>query len=364
MTIRTLCRFPWLFCLSALVLLWCAAPAVALELSPPTIQADAYPKSLTDPIQLFNKGDYETALKKLHQIEKKGKAEKELDRLYFIRALCLTFSKQYQRAETAYGNSISERSSNSDVIYFKGLNLLANGKTEQAIEAFQEALWFGKLTLVKPEDVYYRIATIYLDADEPEKAEETLQQAITANQGYVPARRKLSEILIEQGKRAESIAMLRQAAAAEPESIDVKLDLAKRLLVAANKLLDKGDIEEAKSITEGLLKDKPSKEQYKDPAYPVFLTALLRTGELELAEKNLKHALKANPNDAELQRVSRQLGVEQEANVVEAERAAADPEAEDGQLTFDEKPKRSVVKVPHVKAEGTARKQREGKKSK
>lgn len=354
---------PRLLCLAGLISLAGAiTPTWALELSPPVLESASYPELFSEPVRLFNDGSYEAALKRLQQIEQTGQAAKELDRLYFLRGLCLTFLRQYVPAESAYTSSITERSSNSDVIYFQGLNRLANGKPDSAIEAFNEALWFGKLTLVKPEDVYYRIAEIYLEADQALKAEETLQQAISANQGYVPARRKLSELLIEQGKRAEAIAMLRQATASEPDNPEVKLDLAKRLLVAANKLLDKGDIEEAKAITEGLLKDKDDSAKFQDPAFPVYLTALLRTGELELAEKSLTRALKANPNDAELQRVKRQLNVEQQANITEAERAASDPEGADNQLTFDEKPKRTTVRVPHQKADGVSRKQRDGKK--
>lgn len=125
--------------------------------------------------------------------------------------------------------------------------LRETGRLEEAIEVL------GGLRERFAESVEVRVAlaSVYLAAKQPEKAEEELRTILKViDATSLPAQMALIEVYQEQGRLSEMIEQLRKLAEQNPEAHGLKLALARSLL-------DAGQIEEAESIARPILKEMP-----------------------------------------------------------------------------------------------------------
>ena len=81
--------------------------------------------------------------------------------------------KDYQGAEAAFRKVISNNSTNDVVRLLLGDILKEKGQVIEATELYQEVIRSSP----KNPDAYLRIATIFMEENQPEKAKENLEQA-------------------------------------------------------------------------------------------------------------------------------------------------------------------------------------------
>lgn len=280
-----------------------------------SIPENTFQEPLRKAVGLFNKGAYAECLKALRKAGAADPAE-----LHYLTGLAERRLGHNAEAAAELRTSLSFRGSNSDVIAELGLTQLAMGEKEEGIRSIREAIWFGKPAHHNPAALMTAVAKVYDDDGDAQKAEETYRQALTHDQYYLPARLRIAELIFLKGDKRQAIAELKLVYEREPSNADVRRQMASYLLSNADRTIDKQDIAEALSLTQAVMNGKSDAEQYADPAFPVYLRALIASGKLDDAEPKLNAALKAYPQNVELQRLQQQLPFEHQATSRESAR--------------------------------------------
>lgn len=127
-------------------------------------------------IAAFKAGDYATAIEKFDlALETANGDESALETdIIFYKAKALLESGDPEGAIAIYDTMLEEDTADSSIWYLRGVASLAAGRIEQADTDFQRAVQNA------PED-YEQIFAIYQvlkDADQPEKADDCLRQAL------------------------------------------------------------------------------------------------------------------------------------------------------------------------------------------
>ncbi|MDB9372293.1 tetratricopeptide repeat protein [Nodularia sphaerocarpa] len=91
----------------------------------------------------------------------------------FQKGVKLYEEKDYQGAEAAFRQVISNNSTNDVVRLLLGDILKEKGNVKEATELYQEVIRSSP----KNPDAYLRIANIFMEENQPEKAKENLEQA-------------------------------------------------------------------------------------------------------------------------------------------------------------------------------------------
>jgi len=128
------------------------------------------------------------------------------DPVSLLRRQAITLRRQGRRAEAinAYRRLLAGRPELTDDWYDLGYLLKNEGRFDEALEAYAEALARG---VHAPEEVHLNRAVIYADhlrQDEP--AENELRSALARKPGYLPALLNLGNLQEERGQRQDAVA--------------------------------------------------------------------------------------------------------------------------------------------------------------
>jgi Tfp pilus assembly protein PilF len=120
----------------------------------------------------------------------------------------------------------------SEAYNLRGTILFGEGKNEDAIAAFRNAL---KDELYQtPEYSYHNLATVYLAMQNVALASEAIQKALDNNPHYAPAWEVLSKIYLSQGRTSDAIDALKQAILEFPGYAEAHWEIAQLYLQTGN----------------------------------------------------------------------------------------------------------------------------------
>lgn len=239
-------------------------------------------------------------------------------KMFFLKALILRAKGEEKDSMLALNTAAELHPSSSEILYQQGIMFRSENKPDQALKAFEDALWFNRGN-PNISAANLEMAKIYLEKSMPIEAKAALQQALAVNPADTTSLDLLSKLELQAGDKAGALKALRNAVAATPENLNLKLDLAKTLLNGADRTTDQDNIKEANVMIEEVL----AKLAASDTPQPTLLRdakiALIRTEfslrSVDLADKQLKELLVANPKDPELLKLAKQLAIERSATL-------------------------------------------------
>jgi tetratricopeptide (TPR) repeat protein len=203
-----------------------------------------------------------------------------------------------QCAVAAFENALKLEDENWEVHYNFALALLREGQRAKALKELQTAIQ------QKPDAVsaHFALATPFETAQEASEAQTELRAAaLNLDPKFLPAARKLSEVLFAEGKPQAAVAVLQDALKQAPADYDQEARIAK-LNEQANRSMAQGD---AKSASENYRKAVELKPNDARLRYNLAL-ALNRLGDQAAERKELVKAVSLDPNMAVAQN---QLGL-------------------------------------------------------
>ena len=274
------------------------------------------PSWLARPTALADAGRCPEALQLLSKIRQTGA---EPERRDILEARCLQEGGRFEEALKPIEAALKTKPSSADALFLRGVSLRRLNRPEEARRSFEEALWFGRLTVASTGSVQRELGELYLLRDDPAKALAALTTAITVDPGDVSARTALVKLHLRSGNRAEALRRCREGLAIAPDSSPLKLALATALLSGVNRTWGQRDVREALRLSSGSF-GSPELEQ---EAALIHIRALIEAGELPQAEARVKQALSAHPTDPALRALQRQVGLEQQALTGAAQRPSS-----------------------------------------
>lgn len=247
------------------------------------------------------------------------------DEQYLLEGICFQAANRDEQAVESLGKALRSRGTNSDAAYFMGIAHMKGKKYAKALSSFEEALWFGRLRLIGEAEISYQMSLAHLAMGKDDKAKAMLEKAAAAVPPFAQAKIELADIRMKDGQKAAAINLLREAAGANPGDVKFKLKLVQTLLNRVSRPPTAAEVAEAKTITEQLVAGLTGARRFQNEAFPLYVRALLESGEFSEANQSLSNALKAVPHDPELNRLKRQLAISREAKEsqdrIEAEKA-------------------------------------------
>jgi tetratricopeptide (TPR) repeat protein len=141
-----------------------------------------------------------------------------------------------QCAVAAFENALKLEDQNWEVHYHLALALLREGQRAKALKELQTA------TQQKPDAVsaHFALGSLFETEQKASEAQTELRAALNLDPKFLPAARKLSEVLFAEGKPQAAVAVLqealKQAPADQAEAIEIALGTA---LVSVGEI-DKG----------------------------------------------------------------------------------------------------------------------------
>ena len=280
-----------------------------INFDPATIPSAYFSPDLNEAKALLISGDSKKAGSIIDTNIKSTTKRSPLQKAYILEGLMKYKEGKYTDAVSAYDNYFKLNAANSDVLFLKGQALLKAGKTDKALEALNEAVWFNKFSFLSPAEVNLQISNIYISADDALKANEFLTKALTANASSPGALLALSDLQLKENKKPEALANLRKALIAQPENQEIKLSLSGALLTNVNRTNHEKEISEAKTLSKEVL-DKPGSPEIEQRAAGLHIKAMIEHGDLEDAATLLKVYLKKFPANEIFQTLQKQLKIE------------------------------------------------------
>jgi type IV pilus assembly protein PilF len=168
----------------------------------------------------------------LVELRKAAEANATDPEVYYGLALAYWKSGKYDKAiENAdkaitYGDNIGleHPGLKSEAYNLKGTILFGEGKNEEAITAFKNAL--RDELYQTPEYALHNLATVYFQMNNLPLAHENAQKALEYNPHYAPAWELLSRIYVAQGKINDAIDALKHAVLEFPGYTEAHWELA------------------------------------------------------------------------------------------------------------------------------------------
>ena len=197
----------------------------------------------------------------------------------------ITVEKNYVEAEKLLRNAISNGFENITLYTLLGLSLYHQGRYEDSISAYQEALNFNP----RDPDLYNILGTSLRMLGKREEAKKSFEMALEIKPDFPEALNNLGNLYRDLGKIDEAIKCYRKAASYLKELKEVKLNIA--LCYA-----DMGNLSEAEKIVKEILSKDPSFY----PARKILANILSKQKKLSQAETQLRACLILNPNDVEI----------------------------------------------------------------
>ena len=273
------------------------------------LQVSDFPTAYWDVVSLVNASDYQAAFKKL---QGKGGAKKKDSAYLYLKGLLLRHLKQYEKAEKALQASLRLKGSKSDVITELGFCYLARKNYDKAEVAFNEALWFDNLTRYSKADLMFRIGEIYQGRGKKDKARSFYQNAIKSANGHPEAALKLAEIVFSSNEKKQALSLLKGALEKAPDNRLVRVRYTEYLIANINPVTNSDGVKHAYNVISPILKE----DNLSDEEIKIAVRVLLLNGKKEEAEKLIKEAKEKKPKSQVLQRLAKQLVVEDEAKNV------------------------------------------------
>lgn len=264
-------------------------------------------------LNYFGSADFSALTDELVKLKQKNPRRFPMEKVHLLEGLSLQEQSQHQAAILSFKAGLKLRGANSDLLYLIAESELALALLPNARQSVQEALWFSRFEIVPKERAYYLLGMIEKTAELPLQAIAALKLALAQNAAYQPARMTLGEVYLSSGQKAEAIAIYREALAKEQENANLKLSLAKALLLNPNRATNKRELKEAEDLVSQVMQSKDTDIALKD-ARPVYIRALIENGNIAKASQSLTLALKKDPNNLELKKLSEQIILEKSAN--------------------------------------------------
>jgi tetratricopeptide (TPR) repeat protein len=321
-----------MFCIrTACALLVClffsAAFKAAASPAPVSVPEGYFPDYLKKAASSYNRGDISGALEQLQAVKGSKAAKRLPEKLYFLEGLALRQQGHAGPAREAFRTSLQYRGSNSDVVHYLALTALEEGDKPEALRLFKEALWFKRFTLAQPEESHYQLALLYEGLNAPLKAIQACRDALALKPDYSPARAKLADLLFSDGKQEEAITALRQGLSKDPKNRELELRLARQLLANSDRSLNAKGLSEALEIATKLVAQKPPPERFQDPAFGVYIRALLDNHKLEEAQQKIAEAQAAIPGNSEISTLAEQVALEAQAGEFQSSSSSSSDES-------------------------------------
>ena len=290
----------------------------------PLTNIQDYPEDLSPVIKAINSGNYENALKEIEALapviktNKKGKKKiitKDVppEKKKYLKGIALLKLGKFAEAKQALKESLALRGSNGDTVAELAFANLALGEYDKALQNFKEALWLDNMKEHSPADIYYQIGFIYQSKDDTEVATENYKKALDINNTHIMSSIKLAELSFANGEKKRAVKLLRHLCEKGIATNEAKRLLATMLLTNVDPLIDGSDIKYALEIIKPIFESSNKDTHYKDPAFPVYIKALLLSDELNTAEEEIQLALKKDKNNPNLQRLIQQIELEKSA---------------------------------------------------
>jgi tetratricopeptide (TPR) repeat protein len=131
---------------------------------------------------------------------------------------------RFAEAEAAYKRALASDPNQATCWYNLGFVQRQQGRVEQALVSYGEALKRG---VARPEEVHLNRAAIYADHLRREaEAERELNRALKLNPGYTPALFNLANLNEDRGRRKQASALYERVLALDPAALEALARLA------------------------------------------------------------------------------------------------------------------------------------------
>lgn len=249
-------------------------------------------------------GDPAKCLKNLQKV-KLTPYSNEPEKFYLLRALCSPRESQPAMALENIDLALRERGSSSDVLYAAALILAEAGANQEALQRFQEAIWFMSFKTTRQQDFYLDLGTLQYKTMLFNESRESLLKALTLGSNSIEARYMLADIAIKSNDRRNAIIMAREYKKLRNDFL-AEETLLLSLMLLADPLFHKKDLAEAAAIASSLPKTSISKAEV---GFAATKALLITAGPVAANEKLLK-ALESNPQDPRLKTMAEQIKTE------------------------------------------------------
>jgi tetratricopeptide (TPR) repeat protein len=194
----------------------------------------------------------------------------------------LTFARNadYASVRSLWADTVAQRPDNPRAHHNLGLALLADGRKDEAVRQFREAI------RLQPTHAFahFQLGALAMTGGALSEAAEHFDAALQADRHYVDARVNLGHVLAREGRVDEAIAHYRVALAEAPAA-DIRVSLAALLM-------QRGRLDEAAPLLQQALAEAP---QLPETHYQ-WARLRERAGDLSAAEAELRTALRLRPD--------------------------------------------------------------------
>lgn len=246
---------------------------------------------------LLLRPDWETAALARAQLQAKHSSQTAIDSLSdFVRrnpnahdarltlARLFISEKQFNESRKHFERLIKDNPDNPDVIYPVAMLALQQGDTETGRTQLEKLL---STDYPDKSTVHFFLGQLEQEQKKPAAALEHYQQVSSGNQ-YIAARSRAAQILLQQGKTDEALALLRTTRSNNP------VEQTQLLLAESQLLREAGRQNDAFIVLETALTSQPDNPEL---LYETALNAE-RIGKPEILETHLKHLLTLQPDHA------------------------------------------------------------------
>ncbi|MEW6263787.1 MAG: tetratricopeptide repeat protein [Thermodesulfobacteriota bacterium] len=174
----------------------------------------------------------------------------------------------------------------SDLLYQDGNRLVLEGRLEEALERYSQALTGTRRTLAA---IHYKMGRAREKMEQQAEAEEDYRQAVNMSELYVEAYDALGSLTLRQNRTDEALGFFRRGVNISPLNAQRQFNLGESLLAA-------GDFEAAEKAFKMALDLDPSQTH----ALNRLGISLRRQGKLNEAKDYLLRAAEATPDDENL----------------------------------------------------------------
>lgn len=227
-----------------------------------------------------------------------------------------------ESALSSFSLAKSHRSAQPYALYGEAVAQKDAGRFDRALALARDGLWFrGRDTQIPEAPFLLLIGYLELKLDREELGKVTIQKAIKADPSYAPTLFLWASLPTSGLSMDQKVSLLKTAmqspsfttlSASAQQSIE--LNGAETLLAGANRKFGKGDIEQARTIASKYQEAQNASASDRIRATSIVVRALLALEQISEAKKALNNAKRVWPTSQELQRLTSQLSIEQEAH--------------------------------------------------
>ena len=290
-------------------------PDKALQALPP-LREGVVLSDGEDLAALYNKGSYEALLKQIKKTRIKEQPQATQHSLKLLKAFSLLQQGDEKRGIRLLRTTYQQRRGTSDTLVGMGIALLLSMEhsgdtalTRAARNAFQEALWFKRFTLLTPTHAQAGLSLVELYEGNLQAAFQLLNTG-THNPDLLTA---AAHQLMKFGQSKEAGQLMQRGGRKDGNSPEALRMEATMLLQQVKGLQDGIRARKALQIARKVFAAETKEQGYRGPATPVLVEALLKNGLLEEAGNALARAKKDGLAATVQAKLEQQLAQEMEA---------------------------------------------------